>query len=234
MKTIILAALLVLAISSKVEFSQDSNSESSIGVFTRGFFDPTASGEAKIETFLRLANELIPLAEVKADSSHPSGKKLGRTWLYCTGTVGSLFNACGYASAELWIGWAMNQNCTSSSGTYGVTFTPYTFLRAGGNVSVESYPAKVGYGAYLSVVDITIPIYFMINQQQFCYSGSFIFAPGQFYTQISTALLECAWYVTPPSAAMCSEVTGPNFQHLTYALWSGFTSSFLASNCFNF
>ncbi len=108
MKTIILAALLVLALTSKVEFAQDSNKESTIGVFAKGFFDPTASGEAKIETFLRLANELIPLAEVKADNDAPAGKKLGRTWLYCTGTAGSLFNACGYASAELWIGWAMN------------------------------------------------------------------------------------------------------------------------------
>lgn len=108
MKTIILAALLVLALSSKVEFAQDSNSESNFGVFAKGFFDPTASGEAKIETFLRLANELIPLAEINADSNAPAGKKVGMFWRFCTGADGDLFNACGYASAELWIGWSMD------------------------------------------------------------------------------------------------------------------------------
>ena len=99
MKTIILAVVLVLALAAPIEFAQDSNSESAISLFTKGFFDPTATGEAKIETFLRLANELIPLTEVTGETDAPKGKKIGVGYTYCTGSTGSLFNACFYANA---------------------------------------------------------------------------------------------------------------------------------------
>lgn len=66
MRTIILSALLVLAFSSVITFEKDSNEESPISIITKGFFDPSVSGEAKISAFLKLANELVPLAEIKS------------------------------------------------------------------------------------------------------------------------------------------------------------------------
>jgi hypothetical protein len=229
MKTIILVAVLAMAIAAPIKFEKDSHEGSSLGVFTRGFFDPTASGESKIESFLRLANELIPLAEVKGQAEEPQGQKLGYYKKFCTGVDGQLFNACFFASAELWIGWTVAQNGTV--GSYDVTYTPFTFLRAGANVSVESYPAEVGYGGYVSFVNIQIPIFALLGQTQICYSGNFNFAPGSFYTQISTALLECGWCFTPYCFEGCNKVFGPNFQHLTYTLWNGYQTAFLASNC---
>ena len=66
MKSIILSFVMVLALSSVIKFEKDSHEESPISIITKGFFDPSVSGEAKISAFLKLANELIPLAEVKA------------------------------------------------------------------------------------------------------------------------------------------------------------------------
>ena len=77
MKAIIISLLLVLALTSKVTFSADSNEESPISILTNGFFDPAVSGEAKISAFLRLANELIPLAEVESSAAAPTARKLG-------------------------------------------------------------------------------------------------------------------------------------------------------------
>lgn len=235
MKSIVIAAVLAVALSAPIAFEKDSHEGSPIGVFTKGFFDPTASGESKIESFLRLANELIPLAEVEGQTTTPEGQKLGYYKKFCTGVDGQLFNACFFASAEFWIGWGLNngQDCNVTSGDFEVTFTPYTFLRAGANVSVESYPAEVGYGGYVQVVNIQIPIFALLSSSQICYSGEFNFAPGSFFTQISTALLECGWCFTPYCEEGCNKVTGPNFQHLTYELWNGFTSAFLSSNCIN-
>ena len=232
MKSVIFATLLIAALSSSIEFSQDSNEGGFIGVLTKGFFNPAMDGESKIESFLRLANELIPLAEVEGHAAMAEGSKLGYSRHFCTGSEGDIFNACFFASAELWIGWHVNQ--TGTIGTYQVTYTPFTFLRAGGNVSVESYPAEVGYGGYVSIVDITIPIFASIGTSGICYSGDFNFAPGSFFTQISTSLLECYKVLTPVANIVCNKVFGPNFQHLTFTLWNGFNTDFLGHNCINF
>jgi len=235
MKTIILATLLVLAFSSTINFEKDSNEGSPIGVFTKGFFNPATSGEAKIESFLRLANELIPLAEVSSANQHPEGQRLGYGYIFCTGHVGDIFNACFHATAELWIGWSVTQGNGNVTGNFAVTYTPFTFLRAGANVSVESYPAEVGYGGYVSIIDITIPIFASIGQSALCYSGNFNFAPGAFFTQISTALLECEWVITTSGQPKtCGKVFGPNFQHLSFPLWNGYQNAFLSNTCFNF
>ncbi len=234
MKAIIVAALLVCAFTAGINFSQDSNEGGPLGIFTQGFFDPTASGEAKIESFIRLANELIPLVETKGREHEKTGTKVGYYRNYCTGSDGDLFNACFYASAEIWIGWYVWQNGTYLSPEWQVAYTPFTFVRAGVNVSVESYPAEVGYGVYVSFVDITIPINGSIGQTQLCYYGNFNFAPGSIYTQISTALLECWWNITPLSDAHCNKVQGPNFEHLEYLLWDGYTNTFFPSTCFNY
>jgi len=232
MKTILIACLCLAALASPIQFSQDSNEGGIFGIITSGFMDPNVSGEAKINSFLRLANELIPLAEVSGNLAQQEGQKLGYSRKYCTGTDGDIFNACFYAGAELWVGWYVNQ--TGTVGSYSVTYTPFTYLRAGGNVSVESYPAEVGYGAYLSIVDITIPVYLQIAQSQICYSGTFNFMPGAIYTQLSTALLECYKVLTPVENTVCNKVFGPNFQHLTLSLWSGYVNNFLSANCINF
>ena len=55
---------MVLAFSSVIKFEKDSHEESPISIITKGFFDPSVSGEAKISAFLKLANELIPLEEL--------------------------------------------------------------------------------------------------------------------------------------------------------------------------
>lgn len=234
MKAIIIAVVVACALAKGIEFAQDTNEGSALGLFTKGFFDPTASGESKIESFLRLANELIPLAEAKGQAAEPQGHRLGYARYYCTAKTGDLFNACVYASAELWIGWSVWQNGTILSNEWQVAYTPFTFLRAGVNVSVESYPAEVGYGAYVSVVDITIPINGTIGQTRLCYYGNFNFAPGSIYTQITTALLECWWNITPLSDAHCNKVYGPNFEHLQYLLWNGYQQSLLPNTCFNY
>lgn len=232
MKSIILATLVVAALTAHISFEKDSHEDSMVGFITKGFFDPELEGEAKIETFLRLANELIPLAQVEADSRSNQGSKLGYTRTYCTGVEGDVFNACFSASAELWIGWYVNQyNATNEINDqvdWQVKYTPFTFLRAGGNVSVSSYPARIGYGAYVSVFDITIPISATIGQGVgLKYSGTFNFAPGTFFTQISTELLECYWLTTPISDKNCNHVVGPTFQHLAYELWQGYNTTFL-------
>jgi hypothetical protein len=237
MKAIILSIVLVLALTSKINFAADSNEESPISFLTKGFFDPSVSGEAKIEAFLRLANELIPLAEVNAPASAPAAKKLGYMYAYCYGELGSWFQGCFNANAGFYVGWTVTQGSSSYNGNvplYNLTYVPFATLLGGFNVSVASYPAQVSYGIYLQIVNLQIPTYVAIGSNAVCYSSMFNFQPGAIYTQIGTALLQCAWYVTPLQTSVCSTVTGPTFQQYFWALWSGYMMNFVQPGCIQF
>jgi hypothetical protein len=200
MKTIIISLLLVIAFSAKVTFEKDSHESSPISILTKGFFDPSVSGEAKISAFLRLANELIPLAEVTAPAGNHAGKKLGFFTPYCYGNLGDLFSGCININAGLYVGWTATQNSisyTSGAPLYNLTYVPFVTLSGGVNASIASYPAQVSYGVYLQIVNIQIPTYLAIGQNAVCYSSMLNFQPGAIYTQIGTALLQCMWYITP-------------------------------------
>ena len=222
MKTIIISVLLVLALSAKVSFEKDSHESSPISILTKGFFDSSVSGEAKIQAFLRLANELIPLAEVEAPAAAPAAKKLGFFRNWCYGQLGDMFSSCFNANAGLYVGWTVSQtsvSATTGSQLYNLTYVPFVTLSGGFNVSVASYPAQVAYGIYLQIVNVQVPTYLAIGQSAVCYSSMLNFQPGAIYTQIGTALLQCMWYVTPLQTSVRSTVMGPTFQQFFWPLW---------------
>lgn len=179
MKLILSILLLTLAFGSVISFEKDSHEESPISVFTKGFFDPTVSGEAKIQAFLRLANELIPLAEVKAPAHETAGNKLKYGYTWCSGQLGDAFDFCFNANAYILIGWNFGQgsvNATNNQGgAYNVSFNPFVQIYGGVNVSVASYPVQVGYGIYLQIVNTQFPTYLTIGQNAICYSSMFSF-----------------------------------------------------------
>lgn len=237
MKAIIISFLLVLAFSSKVTFEHDSNEGSPFSILAKGFIDPSVSGEAKISAFLKLANELIPLAEINAPASGPAGKKLGLMNSYCYGELGSMLQVCVNLNAGLYVGWTVSQNAqtdTTGAALYNLTYVPFVTLSGGVNATVASYPAQVGYGIYLQIVNIQIPTYIAIGQNSICYSSLFNFQPGAIYTQVSTALLQCYWYVTPLQNSVCSTITGPTFQQFFWPLWTGYNMNFLFPGCITF
>jgi hypothetical protein len=238
MKTIIVALLVVFALSAPFTFEKDSHEESPISVITKGFFDPSVSGEAKISAFLKLANELIPLAEVKAPAQEPVGNRLRYGYTWCSGQLGDMFNFCFNANAYILIGWNFGQGSVNSTnnqgGAYNVSFTPYVQVYGGLNVTLSSYPALVGYGIYLQIVNTQLPTSLTIGQNAICYSSLFSFQPGAVYTQIGTALLQCMWYVTPYQSGICSTVTGPIFQQFFWPLWSGYYMTLIQPGCIYF
>jgi hypothetical protein len=237
MKAIIISFLCVLALTAKVNFKAESHEDSPISVLTSGFFDPSVSGEAKIQAFLRLANELIPLAEVSAPASAPAAKKLGYLYTWCYGQLGDMFSFCANVNAGFYVGWMVSQSSISSATgapLYNLTYTPFATLQGGVNVSVSSYPAQVAYGVYLQIVNIQIPTYLAIGSNAVCYSSMLNFQPGAVFTQVGTALLQCYWYVTPYQTSMCSTVTGPTFQQFFWPLWQGFVMQFVQPGCINF
>ena len=237
MKIIILAILLVAVLAAnmvekdgKLHFEADSHPESPIGFLMKGLVNPRNEADNNVQTFFRLAEQLIPLAQSAMNDAKPGSLKYSRAW--CFGQTGDAISVCIYANAELWVGWRVSQ--LGQTGSYNVTYTPFTALRAGGNVSAASYPAEVSYGAYFSVVDIQVPVNLLLAQSQICYSARFAMLPTAAYTSITTNLLQCQRSIPDLTAWMCDRVKGAEFRHLQWDFTSGMFINLLPYTCFNF
>ena len=238
MKTYIIVALLVLSVwgasmvekDGKLHFEADSHPESPISVMMKGLINPRDETENNVQTFFRLAEQLIPMAEAAMTDDSPGGYKWYRYW--CYGGTGQLFSFCVYAGAELWVGWRVSQ--IGFTGSYNVTYTPFTYFRAGGNASASSYPAEVSYGAYFQIVDITIPVNLLLAQTQICYSATFNMAPTEAYTAISTNLLQCLRSIPDMTPWECERIHGLEFKHLSWAFTNGLYFNLLPYSCINF
>lgn len=79
---------------SQIHYDYDSNRDGVFGFGMKGIVDPSNDQENKISTFLRLANEVIPLLDVFADGDDSSEQKLEYFEQYCYGTVGSAIQVC--------------------------------------------------------------------------------------------------------------------------------------------
>ena len=213
----------------QLHFEADSHPESPIGLLMKGLVDPSNEGNSNVQTFFRLAEQLIPLAQSKMDNK-PGNLSWSR--YYCIGNLGDAFSLCFYANAELWVGWKVSQ--IGETGKYNVTYTPYTFFRVGGNATAASYPAEVSYGAYFSIVDLRLPVNLLLAQTQICYSARFAMLPTAAYTSINTNLLQCLRSVPDLTPWECDRVHGVEFRHLEWDFTSGLNINLLPYTCINF
>mmetsp|Transcript_1483 Transcript_1483/g.1624 ORF Transcript_1483/g.1624 Transcript_1483/m.1624 type:complete len:238 (-) Transcript_1483:43-756(-) len=237
MKLIAFALLFALALSAATigkdgsfNFEQDSNSDSPIGVFMKGRVNPRDDADTNVETFLRLAEQMIPLASSVASDKAPGKLQYTRQW--CFGNIGDAISVCINANAELWVGWRVGH--TGETGLYNVTYTPFSFLRGGFNASASSYPAEVSYGGFFSIYDIQVPINLLLAETQICYSGTFNLYPTSAYTAINTNLLQCERSIPDRTDWYCDRVHGAEFRHLQFDITDGFFSNFLPHTCINF
>ena len=213
-----------------LHFEGDSHPESPIGLFMKGQVNPRNEAENNVQTFFRLAEQLIPLAESAMKDQEPGNLKWYRRW--CYGQTGQAFSVCLYVNAELWVGWKVSQ--LGETGSYNVTYTPYTIFRAGGNATASSYPAQVAYGGYVSLVNIHVPVNLLLAQTQICYSAKFTMMPARAYTSITTDLLECYRSVPDLTDWMCNTVNGAEFIHLEWDFTNGLYLDLLPYSCINF
>ena len=212
-----------------IPFSFDPNPDSPMSLLMRGTVNPNDASQNEMTTFLRLAQQLIPLAESTMSDKQDGSLKLTRYW--CYGGTGQAFSFCVYGYAELYVGWKVSQVGTSS---YNLTYTPYAYLRAGGNASASSYPAEVAYGVYFSIAEVEAPINFFISQTQVCWSAKAQKFPTALYTVFNANLLQCERSIPDQTPWKCQRLEGTGFRHLEYAFDAGMVINFLPYTCINF
>ena len=237
MKIVILALLVAVALTAsitaddgKINFQTDTSPDSPIGLFMKGKVNPRDDSDSNVETFLRLAEQLIPLAQSSLKDQQPGKLTYFRQW--CFGNVGDAISVCINANAELWVGWRVGH--LGDTGLYNVTYTPFSFLRGGFNASASSYPAEVSYGGFFSIYDIQVPINLLLASTQICYSGTFNMYPTSAYTAINTNLLQCERSIPDRTPWDCERIQGVEFRHLQWDIIGGMTIAFLPYSCINF
>ena len=230
---VLIASTLAYGIAEKdgfLQFQADSNEDSFFGFVMEGIMDLHNPESSEAKTFLRLAETLIPIAESKVKDMGDTKLQWARQW--CYGNLGDAVRVCVNATAEWWIGWRVSQ--LGKTGYYNVTYTPFTYIRAGSVGSASSYPAEVAVGGYISVVDITVPVNLLLAQSQICYSAVFNMEPVQAYTSLSTALLGCYRSIPDRTDWSCNRTSGPEFKLNEYDFAAGNYFQILPYTCINF
>ena len=216
-----------------VEFVADPNPDSPLSIMMKGMINPEDDSQNDVMAFLRLAEELIPLAGSEMeDTGDGKGSNLKFTRYWCYGGTGEAFSLCVYGYAELKIGWRVYPD--GDMGNFNLTYVPYAYLRAGGNASASSYPAEVAYGLYFSITEIEVPLNFLLGSSQICYSATFNKFPTALYTVVNANLLECYRSIPDRTNWMCGRVEGAGFRHLEYSFDAGLVINLLPYTCINF
>lgn len=111
---------------------------------------PQDDSSNKIQAFLRLANQFIPILEA-LDSEN----KLEYNGFQCFGNEG--LSACVYYGFQLVIGWRVYQGGITA-GAYNITYVPFAEGWASANVTGGTWPIIGGYSGYANVVRAYAPI----------------------------------------------------------------------------
>ena len=238
---IVILALLVCAVfgasmvqrDGKVDFEVDTHPESPVGFTMKGKVNPQNDEESSVETFFRLAEQLIPLAQSNLkDDKEGTSLQFYRRFCFLGGGLGDAISVCGYANAELWIGWRVYHD--GGLGLYNVTYTPFSYFQGGVNVSAASYPAEVSYGGYLQLYNLEVPVNFLISESQICWDGDFLLYATQAFTAINTNLLQCQRSIPDMTPWDCDRVQGVQFRHLTFDFFDGTFIDLLPRTCITF
>lgn len=238
MKTYILIVLVVVMVSAtdmwedtgKLKFDTDPFPESPISVMMKGTVNPRDESENHVQSFFRLAEQLIPIAEASYNDKKTDNVQWTGQW--CFGGIGPFSSLCFYFTAEMWIGWHSEHEGTT--GFYNLTYTPYNFFRVGGNVSVSSDPADVSYGAYFNVLDMEVPVNLLLARDRICYSGKVDLGPVGVIGSIKLNLLQCLRSVPDKTQWECDKVKGAEFRHIILPVLPSAHHEILPYDCIEF
>uniref|UniRef100_A0A7S3NFQ6 Uncharacterized protein n=1 Tax=Euplotes harpa TaxID=151035 RepID=A0A7S3NFQ6_9SPIT len=196
MKAIIFVAVALLCVVSsaplrayeenkQIKFDYDVYGDSPIGLYVSGLIDPRNENLNKIQTFIKLANQYIPVLESIANANQEL--KWERRWN--VNVMG--FNVDVYAYFQLYVGWRVNPGGYTTD-RFDVTYTPFVWGMTYGNLNGTSFPAvgQTSFGlqyAY-AYAPISVQLY---KAGKICFQGSYVVEPVNLRNHLFAALNEC-------------------------------------------
>ena len=167
------------------KFDFDVHEDSPIGLFMKGEINPQDETQNKVEAFLKLANQYIPILQSMLNQD--SGLSWTRNW-----RISFLgFNIDVWANFQLIVGWRVTPGGYTAD-RFDVTYTPFAMGNASFQVNGTSFPAFGNTGAELHYINAQAPISVRLYRQgRFCFQGSYSVMPVSFRSTLYAALNEC-------------------------------------------
>ena len=218
----------------QIKFSMDVHENSPVGLFLDGIIDPRQESNNKIQTFVKLANQYIPILESLANVDN--GLEWHRTWHITILGVDVYVNYY----FQLYVGWRV-QPGTYSESSYEVTYTPFVWGTTWGNATGQTWPAMGTVNATLAYAHAYAPIGVTLYREgKICFGGRYTVEPVNLYTHVDAALKGCEAEIIDeiingtPIHLGCNYTAPENFTLFNVNFTDPFTGDLIPETCFTF
>ena len=243
MKFVLLALLVATCLASgfntyeedgQIKFRMDVHHTSPIGLVVEGLVDPRFESNNKIQAFVKLANEYIPVLESMAQNEN--SLKYERYWNYSVAGI----DLSVYWYFQLIVGWTV-QPGSSSANFYEVTYTPFVWGGTYGSLNGTTWPVVGSTGTGVQYVHAYAPIGVTLYKEgKVCFGGVWTVEPVALKTDVFVALNECWDEIIDevingvPIHLTCNYTVPQNFTLLNVNFTDTYTGDLIPEICFNF
>lgn len=169
----------------QIKFNMDVHEGSPIGLVLEGLIDPRFEQNNKIQAFLKLANQYIPVLESMTNANNEL--KYSQDWHINFAGV----NIDIHWYLQLIVGWKV-QPGSSGSSFYEVTYTPFvwggTFARVNGTTWPAVGSTRVGLQYVYAYAPVAVTLY---REGKVCFSSGYTVEPVHLNTNLFAALNAC-------------------------------------------
>jgi hypothetical protein len=218
----------------KIKFSMDAHKDSPIGLFFSGSIDPRMETNNKIQAFLKLAGQYIPILE--ALQGLGNGLEYEYTWRISF--AGISLDIYGYL--QLYVGWRVTPGGSTTT-SYDVTYTPFAYGVTRGRFNGTTWPAMGTVDTTILYVDVSAPIgVTLFTSRKICFGGKYIANPINLQTNLYAALLGCEDEIIDkiinqqPINLRCNYTNPVNFTLLSKNFTNTYSGDLIPQTCFSF
>lgn len=219
----------------KINFAYDVYDSSPVGLTVKGVIDPLNETKNKIQTFVRLANQYIPILEALAGASN----ELKYEYFYRINVAGFVFDV--YVNFNLYVGWRVTPGGQTSD-RFDVVYTPFVYGYAYNRVNGTSFPAVGAHEIGIVYAHAYAPIALQLfSSRKVCFQGSYVVEPVMVKNNLFAALNACENEILDKVIAgagfldfKCNYTNPVNVTLIEKNFTTRTAGDFIAQSCFSF
>lgn len=221
---------------SKIKFEFEPHQQSPFGIMMEGMIDPRNDMNNKIQTFLKIANQYIPILESLGNAN--GELKWERTWNIDVAGI----QVTVYYYFQLIVGWRVTPGGYTTD-RFDVTYTPFAFGETYGSADGTTWPASGKAEGRIVYLDTYAPIGVQLFKQgKICFQGSYVVEAAWFRNHLYGTLKQCKDEIlddlieqrSPLFNWQCEDVSPVNITIWERNFTDRLAGDFIPQTCFEF